>query len=53
MADIRYIDKDFVTFNSTDSQGIQHRPTITFAGKVALLEERFMKIFSGKARCYP
>jgi hypothetical protein len=53
MSDIRYIDKNFVTFNFTDSQRNQQKPTITFAGKVALLEERFKEIFSGKARCYP
>src|SRR5215213_1018258 len=39
MADIRYIDKDFVTFNFSDSGGDPQKAILAFGDKVEVLEE--------------
>ena len=39
MPDIRYIDKDFVSFRWTDRQGTAQRATLAFGDKVDVLEE--------------
>ena len=57
MANIRYIDKDFVAFNFTDAQGNPQRQTLAFGDKVEVLEEgtggqpsrvRALELFEGK-----
>jgi hypothetical protein len=39
MPDIRYIDKDFVRFTFSDSDGQEQRATLAFGDKVDVLEE--------------
>jgi beta-lactamase superfamily II metal-dependent hydrolase len=57
MADIRYIDKDFVTFNFSASGGLQQKAILAFGDKVEILQEgtgsqpsrvRALELFDGK-----